>query len=132
MTRMYFLVACALLAAAPPVAAGQTHPDAGKDGAGIEARRSVPGEPGTATVAQAREGLSVRERRRLDKDARRRARLCERWTGGHPVHYFRRATTVDVAQCLKTGASLTMRDRKGGCRFTPRRNPPAMRKSSLS
>ena len=108
------LVACALLAAAPPVAASQTHPDAREDSAGIEADRSVPGEPETATVAQAREALTAREKRRRDKDARRRALLCERWTRGHLVHYFRRAATVDVAQCLKAGASVTMRDRQGG------------------
>ena len=114
MTRMCLLVAFALVAVAPPVAASQTPADAREDSAGIEDRRSAPGGPGAASVAQARPALSARERRRLDKDARRRARLCERWSRGHPVQFFRRATTVDVAQCLKTGAGVTMRDRKGG------------------
>ena len=104
MTRMSFLVACALLAVAPPVATSQTRADAREDSTGIEARRSAPVEPGAASFAQTRPALSARERRRLDKDARRRARL---------LHYTHAAAAVDAAANTPKGDPCAARRRAG-------------------
>lgn len=57
--------------------------------------------------------IEAREKRRIEKDARRRALHCAAWLDGRLGRFFRRARAVDVKPCLKMGASVTIRDRKG-------------------
>ena len=103
--RAISLVACALLAVAPTGAASQRS---------TETDRVWQTAPHIgAQHARSPDALSARERRQLEKDARRRALLCAQWLKGHLGWYFRRAAPIDLAQCLKMGASVTIRDRKG-------------------
>ena len=103
--RALSLVACALVAVAPTGTASQRSTETHREG------QTAPHIG--AQHARNPDALSARERRKLEKDARRRALRCAQWLKGHLGWYFRRAAPIDLAQCLKMGASVTIRDRKG-------------------
>ncbi len=70
----------------------------------------------TASVANAcptRSAQGAQGKRRADKQARARARLCEAWSKGHLRWTFKRATAADVENCLNMGTGVTIRDLRG-------------------
>lgn len=87
--------------------------DTGLARATIDAHRFDRADRGAVLFVQAGPTHAERDRKQLDREARRLARLCSPWLEMHLAWFFRSATAVDTAHCLKMGASVTVRDRIG-------------------
>ena len=84
-----------------------------RTGCRFDVPRPVHGGHSAISVADAGSTLSEPEKRQREEEAKRQARLCADWSKGQLVWFFRSASAVDAEQCLKTGASVTIRDRNG-------------------